>query len=151
MSKKYYSVSFFIDDIDYTVKLTDSNLSTLANKLNASLNLANPLELFHFEELANIQTLLNQLGVAPELKTFVSTDLKERVDFLQAVGSVNMESNADRDPNWIDKLPEDQQAGIKVFKETLVSPLSTTYDEIASQAHQQVITVVDTDDDVSEE
>jgi hypothetical protein len=126
MAKKYYSVSFSIDDINYTVKLTDSNLSTLAIKLNASLNLANPLELFHFEELAKIQNLLNQLGVEPELKTFVSTDLEERVKFLQAVGSTNMESNSDRDPNWVEKLPAEQRAGIQVFKESLVSPLPVT-------------------------
>lgn len=123
MAKKYYSVSFSVDEIDYTVKLTDSNLSTLANKLQASINPSNPLELFHFEELANIQALLNQLGVAPELKTFVGTDLEERIKFLQAVGATNMESNADRDPNWIEKLPEEQRAGIQVFKEMVVAPL----------------------------
>ncbi len=90
--------------------------------------------MFHFEELANIQTLLNQLGVEPELKTFVGTDLQERVKFLQAVGATNMESNTDRDPNWVEKLPEEQRVGIQVFKETLVAPLpvSETNDTIAA-------------------
>lgn len=132
MAKKYYSVSFSVDEIDYTVKLTDSNLSTLANKLNSSINSSNPLELFYFEELINIQSLLNQLGVVPELKTFVGTDLEERIKFLQAVGAVNMESNADRDPNWVEKLPEDQQTGVQAFKEILVSPLPQAQVEVVN-------------------
>ena len=121
--KKYYPVSFPIDDIDYTLNLTDSNLSTLANKLNESINHANPLEFFHFDALFEIQDLLNKLGVTPKIENFYKTDLSERIQFLQSVSLANMASNTDRDPDWESKLPDDVKAGLADFKQALVSPV----------------------------
>ena len=119
MAKKYYSVSFSVDDIDYSLKLTDSNLSTLADKLKQSLNLENPLEFFYFDALIGIQNLLNNLGVAPQLNSFLGTDLAERWGFFQSVINAFLESNNDRDPDWKSKLSEKERADLELLNSAL--------------------------------
>ena len=114
---------FSINEIDYTLNLTDSNLSTLANKLKTSINPDNALEFFFFDALIEIQDLLNRLGVTPKIENFVNTDLAERIQFLQAIGLANMACNTDRDPDWENNLPDDVKANLPKFKEVLASPM----------------------------
>jgi len=115
-------VSFSIDDIDYTVKLTDANLSTLATRLREALDLQDPLALFKFEALLDIQKLLNDLSVKPELKVIANTDFQERFNFLQTVNSVYLEAVADKNPNWKDNLTEEQKENVEAFNNFLISP-----------------------------
>ena len=117
--KKYYSVNFTVDNIDYTLKLTDSNLSGLADKLKQGLNLENPLEFFRFDALIDIQSLLNKLGVAPQLTTFANTDLAERWGFFQSVINAFLESHNDRDPDWKSKLSEKERADLELLNSAL--------------------------------
>lgn len=119
MPKKYYSVVFSVDDIDYTLKLTDSNLSALADKLKQSLNLENPLEFFYFDALIGIQSLLNNLGVAPQLNSFLGTDLAERWGFFQSVLNAFLESNNDRSPDWRSKLSDKERADLELLNSAL--------------------------------
>jgi hypothetical protein len=139
MAKKYYSVSFSIDDIDYTVKLTDSNLSELAEAVQKGMNAANPLALFHIEALVDIQKMLNNLAVSPELKTLVGTDLEERWKFLQAVQAPFLESVADRNPNWTDDLSENQKEAVQAFKKMLVAPLPVVAPQVQAETDNDTI------------
>jgi hypothetical protein len=134
MPKKYYSVCFSVDDINYTLKLTDSNLSTLADRLKQSLNLENPLEFFCFDALIGIQILLNSLGVAPQLNSFLSTDLAERWGFFQSVLNAFLESNNDRDPDWKSKLTDKERADIELLSGVLpiVDPAIVETIEVAN-------------------
>ena len=111
-----------MDDVDYTVKLTDSNLSTLATRVREGLNLDDPMSLFYFENLLNLQELLNQLGVKPELKNIASTDFQERWSFLQAVNATYLSAIEGLNPNWKDNLPEDQRENVEAFQNLLANP-----------------------------